>query len=114
MIFTGFRGKMNFSVSEVSFEKLLKVLCFAYVFGKGEKCNCVLMSLDFVYFVFLGRGLDANELFVSEVDFENVVKVMGFAYVFEKGEKCNCLLMSLDFVYFVVVAKLYEKKFDCV
>ena len=41
-------------MSEVIFEKLLKVLCFAYVFETGEKCNFVLMSLDFVYFVFSG------------------------------------------------------------
>jgi len=67
--------KMIFLVSEVSFKKLLKVLGFAYVFTNGEKCNFVLMSLDFVYFVSLGRGLEANELFVSEVDFEKLLKV---------------------------------------
>ena len=71
------------------------MLCFAYVFEKSQKCNCVLMSLDFVYFVFLGRGLEANELFVSEVIFEIVVNVMGFAYVFEKGE-------NAEFCYFCV------------
>jgi hypothetical protein len=41
-------------VNEVNFEKMLKVLCFAYVFENGEKCNFVLMSLDFYDFVFLG------------------------------------------------------------
>ena len=41
-------------VSEVDFENVVKVKGFAYVFENGEKCNFVLMSLDFVYFVFLG------------------------------------------------------------
>ena len=35
---TGFRGTVNFFVSEVDFEILLKVLGFAYVFENGEKC----------------------------------------------------------------------------
>ena len=35
MNFRGFRGKVNFFVSEVDFEKLLKVLGFAYVFENG-------------------------------------------------------------------------------
>jgi len=59
----GFRSKVNFFVSEVSFEKLLKVLGLAYVFENVEKCNFVylcVMFLDFVYFVFLGRGLEAK------------------------------------------------------
>jgi len=47
MNFTGFRRKMIFFVNEVDFEN-------------GKKCNFVLMSLDFVYFVFLGRGLEAK------------------------------------------------------
>ena len=38
-------------VSEVDFENVVKVDGFAYVFENGEKCNFVLMSLDFVYFV---------------------------------------------------------------
>ena len=70
-------------------------MCFTFVFEKVLECNFVLMSLEIVYFAFLGRGLEANELFVSEVIFEIVVKVMGFAYVFEKGE-------SAEFCYFCV------------
>ena len=43
-----------------------------------------MMSLQIVYFVVLGRGLQGNVFFVSEVDFWDFVKVKGFTYVFEK------------------------------
>ena len=54
------QGQNELFVSEVDFENVVKVQGFAYVFENGEQCNFVLMSLDFVYFVFLGRGLEAK------------------------------------------------------
>jgi hypothetical protein len=48
-----------------------------------------------VYFVYLGRGLKGNELFVNEVSFEKLLKVLGFKYVFE-------MVKSAEFCYFCV------------
>ena len=39
----GLEAKYALFVSEVDFENVVKVLGFAYVFEKGEKCNFLLM-----------------------------------------------------------------------
>ena len=85
------------------FFKMVKSATFCYV------------RVLFCVFCVFGKVLIENELFASEVDFEILLKVLGFAYVFETGQKCCVLLFPCFFVLFLcVVAKLSEKKFDCV
>ena len=47
--------KMLFFVSEVSFENVAKVMGFTHAFENGEKCNCLFMSMCFVFFMCLVR-----------------------------------------------------------
>ena len=81
MNFKGFRWKVNFFANDASFEKLLKVIHFTYVFENGEKCNCLLMT---VFFMLLCKFHWMNvkgfrwkvNLFVNEVSFEKLLNMM--------------------------------------
>ena len=78
---------MNFFVSEISYENLLKVLWFAYVFESGEKYNVLLCScLLCVSFLLQNSGFRGKvNFFVSEVSLEILLEVLDFASVFENG-----------------------------
>ena len=69
----------DFFVNEISFENVAKAMGFIHVFENGEKCNCLFMSVFFVF----AKISSENELFVSKVGFKHFVEAMGFTYVFE-------------------------------
>jgi hypothetical protein len=54
-MFTGFKRKVSFFLSEVDFEKLFKVMGFSNVFENGEKCNVLLMYMLFFVFCMFGE-----------------------------------------------------------
>ena len=74
-----------FFVSEVSFENVAKVMGFTHAFENGEKCNCLFMSMCFVFVYVFGKASSQNERFVSKVWFQFFVEVMGFTHLFENG-----------------------------
>ena len=69
MNFTGFRSKVNFFVSEVYFENVVKVLGFAYVFENCKKCHVLLCSCFFVFLCVVAK--------LSEKNFDSVYPVKG-------------------------------------
>ena len=86
--------RIVFFVSEVSFGNVAKVMGLIHVFENGEKCNCLWMSVFFVF----AKISSKNELFVSKVGFKNVAEVMGF-HMYLKMVKsaivCGCLCFLL-------------------
>ena len=46
----------DFFVSEISFENVAKEMGFIHVFENGDKCNCLFMSVFFVFFFMCAPG----------------------------------------------------------
>ena len=79
-----------FFVNEVSFGNVAKVMGLIHVFENGEKCNCLFMSVFFVF----AKMSNENELVVNKVGFKNFVEVMGFKIfmrIVKSAMVCGCL-----------------------
>ena len=89
----GFGWQCFFFVSEVSFENVAKVMGFTHAFENGEKCNCLFMSMCFVFFMCLVRlQVKMNVLWVK-FDFNFLLKwwvLLIFLRMVKSAILCGC------------------------
>ena len=99
----GFGWTVFFVVSGVSFENVAKEMGFTHVYENGEKCNCLFMSMCFVFFMCLVRlQVIMNVLWVKLV-FKFLLKwwvLRTFLRMVASATLCGCpCFLCLSFLF---------------